>query len=94
MIATFILGVVASTVILAWLMWRVRQSVERGEGDAKDLRRRLRWLGLIYAGGSAVAVVAVATRQEPVEILIGVPVGLLLAWFWFQTASRVGIPGE
>jgi hypothetical protein len=92
MIATVIVGVLASTELLAWMMWRACQSVERAERDPKYLRRRLFWLGMIYVGAAVFGIVEVASGQEPVQTLFGLPIGLLFAWWFLRAAVRVKVP--
>jgi threonine/homoserine/homoserine lactone efflux protein len=91
-IATVIVGMLASTAVLVWMLWRVCRSAERAERDPKYLRRRLFWLGMIYVLGAVFGIEQVVTRQQPVQSLFGLPVALFLAWFWLKTASKVKVP--
>jgi hypothetical protein len=49
-------------------------------------------MGMLYVGSSAFAIELVATGKEPIQTLFGLPFGLLLAWFWLRSATRVKIP--
>jgi len=92
MIATVIVGVLGTTAILILMLWRLTKSVGRAERDPKYLRRNMRLLGLIYVGAAVFAIVEVATGQEPIQTLFGLPIGLLLAWLWLRQAGKVKIP--
>jgi CDP-diglyceride synthetase len=92
MIATVIVGVTVTTALLAWGMWRTCRSAERAERDPRYRRRLLIMMGMLYVTSAAFAIEQVATGKEPIQTLIGLPFGLLLAWFWLRSASRVKIP--
>jgi membrane protein implicated in regulation of membrane protease activity len=91
-IAAIIAGVSVSTALLAWCLWRVCKSVERAERDPRYLRRRLFWLGMMYLGAAVFGIEEVARGKEPIQTLIGLPIGLALAWFWLRMARRVKVP--
>jgi uncharacterized membrane protein len=91
-IATVIVGVLASTAFLAWMMWRAYKSAERAERDPRYLRRRfIRW-GLFYVAVVAINILDVATGKQPNMMLLGLPVPVMIAWAFFRTATRVKIP--
>jgi hypothetical protein len=90
--AVVIVGVLATTALLAWMMWRVCKSVERAERDPKYLRRHLFWFGMIYVFAAVFGVEEVVRGKEPIQSLIGLPIGLTLAWLWLRTASRIKVP--
>ena len=91
-IATIIVSVLAASAFLAWMMWRACKSAERAERDARYLRRRLFQLGILYVGCAVYGIEEVATGKEHKEILLGLPIGLTLAWLYLRAASRVKIP--
>ena len=92
MITTVIVSVLAATALLAWTMWRAWKSIERSEKDPAYHRRRLfRW-GTIYACAALFVIVEVGTGKEPIQALSGLPIGLLLVWWYFRAAARVKIP--
>jgi uncharacterized membrane protein len=92
MIAAVILGVLAFSAFLGWGAWRVFKSAERAERDPRYLRRRLVLLGLLYVGSAVYGIEQVVTGREPLQSLIGLPIGALLAWFYLRAAFRVKIP--
>jgi len=92
MIATTIVGVSASCAFLAWMMWRAWQSAERAARDPKYLRRRLFWFGVFYVGVAVFGIAEVATGREPIQALVGLPIGLLFAWVFLRAAVRVKVP--
>jgi hypothetical protein len=92
MIATSIVGVLALTAFLVWMMFRTVRTAERTERDPKFLRRRLvRW-GMLYAVCAVVLIVEVATGSQPKAMLIGLPIPALIAWRFFRTALGMKIP--
>jgi hypothetical protein len=92
MIATIIVGVSAFSAFLAWMLWRTWQSAERAARDPKYLRRQLFWFGMLYVGAAVLGIVEVATGREPIQALVGLPIGLLFAWFLLRAAIRVRVP--
>jgi hypothetical protein len=93
-LAWTIAGVSALTALLGWSFWRMWKTAERAARDPKYLRRRLLFLGGIYLAAVALAIEQVATGQQPIQSLFGLPVGLALAWFWLRSAKRVKVPPE
>jgi DNA-binding transcriptional regulator of glucitol operon len=92
MIAAVIVGVLALSAFLGWSAWRVFKSAERAEQDPRYLRRRLVVLGLLYVGFAVYGIEEVVTGREPLQSLIGLPIGALFAWFYLRAAFRVKIP--
>ena len=92
MLATVIIGVSVATAILGWMMWRGWRSAERAESDLRHRRRIFVRLGLIYVAAVAIGIAGVLSGREPKESLIGLPIALLLAWFWLRTGLRVKVP--
>jgi 4-amino-4-deoxy-L-arabinose transferase-like glycosyltransferase len=92
MLATVIVGVSLATVILGWMMWRGWKSAESAETDLRQRRRIFLRLGLIYVAAVAIGIAGVLSGREPKESLIGLPIALLLAWFWLRTGLRVKVP--
>ena len=77
---------------MVWFFWRSWKSVERAERDPRYLRRRLLLMGMIYVAGAVFGIEQVATRKQPVQSLIGLPIAVCFAWFWLRSASRVKVP--
>ena len=94
MIVTIIVGVLAFSALLGWGAWRIFKSAERAEQDPRHLRRNLLRLGLIYIGCALYGIAEVVTGKQPVESLVGLPIGALLAWFYLRAAFRVKIPRQ
>lgn len=92
LLATVIVGVSVTTAILGWMMWRGWKSAERAEADLRHRRRIFIRLGLIYVAAVAIGIGGVLSGIEPKESLIGLPIALLLAWFWLRTGLRVKVP--
>jgi len=92
MLATVIIGVSVATAILGWMMWREWKSAERAESDLRLRRRIFVCLGLIYLAAVAIGIAGVLRGREPKESLIGLPITLLLAWFWLRTGLGVKVP--
>ena len=92
MISTIIVGVLVFSAFLGWGAWRVCKSSERAERDPRYLRRILLSLGLIYVGSAVFGIAQVITGKQPLQSLIGLPIGALLAWFYLRTAFRVKVP--
>ncbi len=93
-IAAIIVGVLALSAFLGWGAWRTCMSAERAERDPRYRRRILLLLGVVYVGGAVYGIAEVVTGREPIQSLIGLPVGALLAWFYLRTAFRVNVPPE
>ena len=91
MLASVILGVSVMTAILGWMMWRGWKSAERAEADSRHRRRIFIRLGLIYIAAVAIGIGGVLSGREPKESLIGLPIALLLAWFWLRTGLKVKV---
>ena len=62
------------------------------ESDLRHRRRIFVRLGLIYVAAMAIGIADVLSGREPKETLIGLPIALLLAWFWLRTGLRVKVP--
>jgi hypothetical protein len=91
-IAGVVVGVLAFTAMFIWLLWRMAQSVERAEREPRYLRRILFILGGVYVAGAINAIIQVLSGNQPLEALVGLPIGALLAWFYLRTAFRVKLP--
>jgi hypothetical protein len=91
-IVAVIVSVLAFSAFLGWGAWRVCKSAERAVRDPRYLRRNLLWLGLLYIGSAVFGIAEVVTGKEPLQSLIGLPIGALLAWFYIRTALRVKVP--
>lgn len=92
MLAIVIAGVSITTAILGWMMWRGWKSAERAETDLRHRRRIFLRLGLIYVAAMVIGITGVVTGSQPKESLIGLPIALLLAWFFLRARLREKIP--
>ncbi len=90
MIVNIIFGLLAA-LLVGWILWRTVRSIQRAELDP-IYRRRLIRFGMMYVAAGVIGVVLVATRQEPVGTLVGLPVVGWLAWSLFRAANRLKIP--
>lgn len=91
-IAAVIVGVLALSALLAWGTWRVCKTAERAELDPRFLRKILLGLGLLYVISAALALGKVIAGKEPVQSLVGLPIGAALAWLFLRAAVRVKLP--
>jgi heme A synthase len=91
-VATIILGVSVATVFLGWVMWRAARSVERAESDPKYQRRWLIVFGMVYVLGAIVGISNVASGHAPPLSLLGLPIPVLIAWYFVRAAIRVKVP--
>jgi heme A synthase len=91
-IAAMIVGVLAFSAFLAWLAWRAFRVANRAERDPRYLRRWLLFFGAIYVAGAVIGVLEVATGREPIQALIGLPIGVCIAWLYLRTALKIKIP--
>lgn len=94
MIATIIVVVLGTSALLGWGAWRVCKSAERAERDPRYLRRKLLWFGLIYVVGATFGIAEVVTGREPIQSLIGLPIGAFFAWFYLKAAFQVKVPPQ
>jgi hypothetical protein len=46
----------------------------------------------LYIGATALAITMVVLGEAPKETLFGLPVGLLLIWFFSYSAAKVKLP--
>jgi len=92
MIASVIVGVLAVSALLAWAMWRACKTAERAERDPRFLRRILLGFGLLYIASAVYDVAEVIAGKEPLQSLIGLPIGAALAWLFLKAALRVKVP--
>ena len=76
------------------MAWRLCKSVERAERDPKYLRRRLLRMGLLYVFVVVFGVVEVVTGKQPKALLLGLPIAVVLAWWFMKTAANVNIPPD
>ena len=91
-VALTIVGVLLFTGVLAFGLWRVCKSAERAERDPKYLRRIFLFFGIIYLCAAVLQVIDVMRGNNPMITLLGLPVGLGLAWLGFRMARRVKVP--
>ncbi len=90
-IATVIIGVLAATGVMGWLMWRLFRSAERMERDPKYLRRRLVRGAMIYIFGVLFGMIEIARGELPIQALIGLPISLFMIWVSLRAASKAKI---
>lgn len=65
--------------------------MKRAERDAHCRRRWLLGGTLLYAIAAAAVIADVATGERPVQFLLGLPIPLLIAWYFLRQAQRVKI---
>src|SRR5262249_28989153 len=82
-----IAGVTLFSAILFFGALRLWTHVERAERDAKYRRRWLWAAGLIYLFSVANGVIKLLSGAAPVVALLGLPIPLLMAWFFFAKLS-------
>lgn len=89
MIVGIIFGVLLVSAFIGWQTWRFCKHQERLERDTKYRRR---WFYTI-AGFFALPVISVSvdvlSGRAPALSLLGVPIDLGIAWFFFRAARRV-----
>jgi len=90
-IALIVVGVLVATGVLVVAMWGAFRDNERAERDSRFQRRLLRRGGLVYIFAAVFVTYEVATGQEPIYSLIGIPIPLLIGWLWFRAASKVKV---
>jgi hypothetical protein len=88
MIAIIIVGILAFSAIIGWMAWRFIKLRE----NPKSVRRNLILLGILYVLCDVIAIVDVARGKEPLQMLIGVPISLAIAWWYLRTAGRIQLP--
>ena len=93
-IATVILGVSACTAFLAWGMWRTYRSAERAERDPKYRRRLLLAGAMLYIFAVVFGIFEVARGERPIQSLIGLPIPLLLIWYFLWLRAKVKTPRD
>ena len=89
-----IVGVLAFTAFLGWLMWRMTRAVERAERYPRYLRRWLIFFGALYSLGAVTSVFRVMSGEAPILSLIGLPIPVLIAWYFFRAAIRKKVSSQ
>jgi hypothetical protein len=87
-----IVGVLVLTGVLIVALWSVVKSTERAERDPWYRRRLFLIMAGMYVVGSVFAISDVLSGHAPLVSLAGLPVVVLLVWFWLRMARRVRIP--
>lgn len=87
MMVTIIVGVLAATGFLIWILWLFGKFAERTERDHRFRRRILLAMATLYGSCALIAVVQVATRKEPVQVLFGLPISALFVWVYLRQAG-------
>ena len=90
--ALIIIAVAAFSVFFWWRMSRLGEHAERVQNDPAYLRKSLRRGAYLYIGATALAITMVILGESPKETLFGLPVGLLLIWFFSYSAAKVKLP--
>ena len=90
--ALVVLAVGAFSALFGWQMWRFGKHAERVENDPVYLRKSLRRGAYFYIGASVLGIATVVFGKQPKESLIGLPVALLLIWFFLHSAAKVKLP--
>jgi len=93
-IATIIVGVLTSTVLLYYVGSLAWKAADRANVDARYRRRSLVFVGMIYVVCGTVVIAEVVTGREPLEALFGLPIGAILAWFWIRSGIKTKVPPE
>jgi hypothetical protein len=91
-IASIIIGVTVSTLVLGTALWRAGKVYDRAERDPRYLRRIFVFFALLYIFNGVVIIIGVATGKESVWALAGFPIGLLMIWFFLRLAIKVKVP--
>jgi hypothetical protein len=91
-IATVIIGVLAVSALLGWMMWRVCRTAGRMEKDARFLRRILVGVAVFYSVGLCSAIVKVVTGEAPAWSLLFAPIPLYVIWVYLKAAKRAKVP--
>lgn len=94
MIVKAILGVLLISAFVGWQAWRFCKHGERME---RDSRYRRRWFYL-WSGLFVLPVIIVGSDvvrgHAHISQLLGAPIALGAAWFFFQAARRVESPSK
>ena len=49
-------------------------------------------MGILYSVNATYLIIRVATGAEPIQTLIGLPIGLLFIWAFFRAARNIRVP--
>jgi len=93
-VALVVVGVRLFSALLAFGAFRLWKHMDRAERDARYRRRWLLAGGVIYVVSMANAVSKVISGASPVMTLLGLPIPLLMAWFFFRQAIRTKVPSD
>jgi hypothetical protein len=91
-IATIIIGVLALSALLGWMMWRMAKAVERAERDPRYVRRWLMIFGTLYGLGALTGVGKVISGTAPPFSLIGLAIPLTIVWYCFRAVIHMKVP--
>jgi hypothetical protein len=93
-IVTIVVGVLAASAIFGWSAIILWKHVDRSDRDARYRRRWLLIYGSLYTLNTAAVLADVATGRKPLQSLLGLPIALLIVWYFFRQARRVKIPPD
>lgn len=91
-IALIIIAVAVFSAFFGWQMWRLGKHADRVGHDPAYLRKSLRRGAYLYIGAAILGIVMVVVGDQPKESLIGLPIALLLIWFFLHSAAKVKLP--
>ena len=89
-----ILGVSAYTFVLIWMLLRAARSSARAEKDPKYRRRLLLGGAGLYGFSVLLNSLRVAFGDAPPISLLGLPVALLMIWWFLSRARKTKVGGE
>lgn len=92
MLATIIIGILAFTTLLGFGLWVVAQSLNRAARDPRYLRRIFVSGAVFYVVVATIGIVEVATREEPVQALIDLPISLMIIWIFLRAVAKTKAP--
>ncbi len=87
-LASVIIGVLAFTAMLGWMILRFVRSME----DPRRVRKHLIIGGLLYVFGTVNAISEVVKGKQSALILAGLPIGLFFAYRYLRAASKIQLP--
>jgi hypothetical protein len=91
-IATIIIGLLVSVLMLGYGLWWATKSADRAGHDPKYRRRMLIRGAVVYVVVGVFIIVGVAAGKERVEALYGLPMGVLVIWYLLRTAFKIKVP--
>ena len=90
-----IVGVLLASAVLGWALFLFGKHMDRADRDA---RYRNRWIliggGVVCILSPLMAVWDIATGEDPIQALAGLPLPLLVAWYVIREARRTKLPPD